>query len=201
VWISFNYNNIYIAGSSASVGFYGSTPCADLAAWRAASGQDANSINKPVNFVSATDLHVTGSSIGDKRFSLSSSPLGCQPTLMAMRDPMSPIWVRMKERQLYRLLALRTVSSGLPTEFSLWQNYPNPFNPTTVIAFALPKSTQVTLMVYNMLGQPVAVLQNGFLKAGYYHVNFDASNLPSGTYIYRIQAGDYRNVKKMTIVK
>ncbi|HPD25423.1 MAG TPA: T9SS type A sorting domain-containing protein, partial [Candidatus Marinimicrobia bacterium] len=66
---------------------------------------------------------------------------------------------------------------------------------------ALPKSTQVTLMVYNMLGQPVAVLQNGFLEAGYYHVNFDASNLPSGMYIYRIQAGDFRNVKKMTIMK
>ncbi|MBP7886531.1 MAG: T9SS type A sorting domain-containing protein [Candidatus Marinimicrobia bacterium] len=195
-----DYNDIYIAGSSASVGLYGLIPRTDLATWRAASGQDANSINKPVNFVSATDLHVTGSSIGD-------NDLACHRPAWLSTDidgdarPNVTYMGADEGATALSFVGVANGSSGLPTEFSLRQNYPNPFNPTTVIAFALPKSTQVTLMVYNMLGQPVAVLQNGFLKAGYYHVNFDASNLPSGTYIYRIQAGDYRNVKKMTIVK
>ena len=195
-----DYNDIYIASSSASVGLYGSIPRADLATWRAASDQDANSINKPVNFVSATDLHVAGSSIGD-------NDLACHRTDWLLADidgdPRPDVTYMGADEGATALSFVGIVNgpSGLPAEFSLQQNYPNPFNPTTVISFALPKSAQVTLVVYNMLGQPVAVLQNGFLEAGYYHLNFDASNLPSGLYFYRIQAGDFRNVKKMTIVK
>jgi hypothetical protein len=145
-------------------------------------------------------LHVTSSSIGD-------NDLACHRPDWLSTDidgdarPNVTYMGADEGATALSFVGVANGSSGLPTEFSLRQNYPNPFNPTTVITFALPKSTQVTLMVYNMLGQPVAVLQNGFLEAGYYHVNFDASNLPSGMYIYRIQAGDFRNVKKMTIMK
>jgi len=90
---------------------------------------------------------------------------------------------------------------GVPTEFSLMQNYPNPFNPTTSIRFALPSESQVKLTVFNMLGQEVASLFQGTLAAGNHKVDFDASKLTSGMYIYRIEAGSFVSVKKMLLMK
>ncbi|TNE71608.1 T9SS type A sorting domain-containing protein, partial [bacterium] len=87
-------------------------------------------------------------------------------------------------------------------EFQLFQNYPNPFNPTTQIRFNLANSTQnVVLTVYDILGRKVATLINGSMGAGAHTVNFDASRYASGTYIYRLQAGENVSVKKMTLVK
>jgi len=90
---------------------------------------------------------------------------------------------------------------GTPTEFSLSQNYPNPFNPSTSIAFALPKESSVKLSVYNMLGEEVAVLVNGVMSAGNHSVDFAASNLNSGMYVYRLEAGEFSSVRKMTLLK
>lgn len=90
---------------------------------------------------------------------------------------------------------------GTPTEFSLSQNYPNPFNPSTAIAFALPKESNVKLSVYNMLGEEVAVLVNGVMSAGNHSVDFSATNLNSGMYVYRIEAGEFSSVRKMTLLK
>ena len=89
-----------------------------------------------------------------------------------------------------------------PADFSLMQNYPNPFNPVTVIRYQLPISETVTIKVYDSLGREVAVLVNRKLKsAGRYEVSFDASNLPSGVYIYKIRAGNYNEEKKMILLK
>jgi hypothetical protein len=90
---------------------------------------------------------------------------------------------------------------GIPKKFELMQNYPNPFNPTTIIKYALPKEAHVTIKVYNALGQEVATLINQNVDAGYHEINFNASNLASGMYIYRIQAGNYVAVKKMMLLK
>ncbi len=95
----------------------------------------------------------------------------------------------------------RNGKGNIPTVFALEQNYPNPFNPTTVIEFALPKQSDVKLAIYNILGEKVAELVNSAMVAGYHSVDFNATNLASGMYIYRIQAGNFVSVKKMMLLK
>ena len=87
------------------------------------------------------------------------------------------------------------------TQFQLSQNYPNPFNPTTTINYNLPKRTNVTLTVYNVLGQMVATLVNGEQTAGEHRATFDGSRFASGTYFYVLQAGSFRSVQKMLLIK
>jgi len=88
-----------------------------------------------------------------------------------------------------------------PLEFALEQNYPNPFNPSTTIKFTIPEASIVTLKVFNTLGQEVALLINQSMEAGVHEINFDAVGLNSGMYFYRLEAGDYVQVKKMTLLK
>ena len=89
-----------------------------------------------------------------------------------------------------------------PSVFDLAQNYPNPFNPNTVIEYSVASPVNVTLTIYSVLGEQVAVLVNNqFTEAGKYNVQFNASNLASGTYIYRLQAGNFVSTKKMLLMK
>jgi hypothetical protein len=83
----------------------------------------------------------------------------------------------------------------------LFPAYPNPFNPATTIRYALPEGAYVTLSVFNILGQRIAILQDGAQGAGHHEVGFDATNLPSGVYLYRIQAGDFSQTRKLIHVK
>jgi hypothetical protein len=92
-------------------------------------------------------------------------------------------------------------TDGLPKAFSLSQNYPNPFNPTTEIEFALPKTSDVKLEVFNLLGQRVATLVDGSVEAGYHSVTWNASQQASGVYYYKIRAGNFTKVQSMTLVK
>lgn len=91
------------------------------------------------------------------------------------------------------------ISSNL--SYKLSQNYPNPFNPTTVIKFSLPKSGITTLEVFNILGEKVATLVDKKLSAGNYAFDFNAKNLPSGIYIYRLEANNFSAVRKMLLLK
>jgi hypothetical protein len=96
--------------------------------------------------------------------------------------------------------------SGIPEEFCLFQNYPNPFNPVTTIEYRIPaagtsRDLSVQLKIYDLLGQEVATLVNEQQSAGSYEVKFDASNLASGIYLYKIQAGEFTSVKKLMLLK
>ncbi len=86
-------------------------------------------------------------------------------------------------------------------KYRLSQNYPNPFNPTTTIKYSVPKLSFVTIKIYDVLGSEVAVIVNEENLAGFYDVDFNAANLPSGVYFYRIQAGDFIQTKKMLLLK
>jgi hypothetical protein len=108
--------------------------------------------------------------------------------------------------------AVRTSSSALaqeeiavvaemPVRFALDQNYPNPFNPTTEIRFAIPENSHVVLKLYNALGQEVQTLVDNEVSAGNHAVRLNASRLATGTYFYRLQAGNNVAIKKMMLVK
>jgi hypothetical protein len=94
-----------------------------------------------------------------------------------------------------------SLASGSPLTFGLEQNFPNPFNPSTIILFAIPQTEHVTLKVYDLLGREVATLVNEARTAGNHEAFFDASNLASGVYIYRLTAGNFIATKKFTLIK
>ncbi len=90
---------------------------------------------------------------------------------------------------------------GLPRGFRLDQNYPNPFNPMTTLAFAIPQGAHVTLKVFDSLGRVVSMLVDKALGPGAYNVVFDAEDLPSGVYFYRIEAEEFVQTKKLILLK
>ncbi|MBK8984269.1 MAG: T9SS type A sorting domain-containing protein [Ignavibacteria bacterium] len=90
---------------------------------------------------------------------------------------------------------------GIPAEFKLSQNYPNPFNPSTTISYEIPVDGAVSLKIFDMSGKEVMNLVDGVKNAGYYSINFNASNLSSGIYFYKLSANDFTSVKKMMLVK
>ena len=96
---------------------------------------------------------------------------------------------------------VKEISGVIPSDFMLEQNYPNPFNPSTKISFSLPEAGNVTLKVYDLLGQEVATVLNQFMSSGRFEVNFDASDLPSGIYTYALSTGNFNSVKKMMLIK
>jgi len=89
----------------------------------------------------------------------------------------------------------------VPEIFTLSQNYPNPFNPTTIISYNLPKSSHVTLSVYNIAGQLIETLVNRQQRAGTYQVRWDARNISTGIYFFKIKAGDFQQARKMMVIK
>ena len=105
-----------------------------------------------------------------------------------------PVWP-------YSSVTVTEIIRTIPEKFVLHQNYPNPFNPTTTIDYQIPNSGLVILKVYDLLGKEVATVVNEIKNVGKHTVTFNASSLPSGTYFYRIEVGDYMDVKKMILLK
>jgi photosystem II stability/assembly factor-like uncharacterized protein len=98
-------------------------------------------------------------------------------------------------------VGIEKLEDQIPREYVLMQNYPNPFNPSTTIRFGIPEATAVTVTIYNMLGEQVARLLSSDLSAGYYTVHWNTEGVPSGVYIYRLQAGEFVESKKLTLLR
>jgi hypothetical protein len=92
-------------------------------------------------------------------------------------------------------------SSRIPKTYEFYQNYPNPFNPITHIRYGLPNASDVKIVIYNTIGQVIKTLLDKPMPAGYHQVELNSQNLPSGIYFYRIEAGEFQDVKKMILIK
>ncbi len=103
--------------------------------------------------------------------------------------------------RIYNPIGISTISNEIPEKFSLYQSYPNPFNPSTTIKFDIPKSANVNMTIYDMLGREVETLVNGELKAGTYKADWNASNFASGVYFYKLTSDGFSVTKKMILMK
>jgi hypothetical protein len=100
-----------------------------------------------------------------------------------------------------KIIVQRSVSKELPKDFALFQNYPNPFNPTTKIRYDVPKSSRVTLKIFNLIGQEVLTLVDGVEEPGFKTVELDASNMASGIYFYKLQTDEVTLTKKLILLR
>lgn len=114
---------------------------------------------------------------------------------------MPPVHLRSFNIRVHNPIGITPIGTNVPTKFDLLQNYPNPFNPVTNIKFDIAKTGLVKLSVYDITGRQVAELINGEIQAGSYNYDFNASNLASGIYFYKLEAGNFNSIKKMILVK
>lgn len=112
-------------------------------------------------------------------------------------NPPGPVWSTQNPFSITGM----NYNSEVPLYFKLHQNYPNPFNPSTKIKFDLPSESYVKISLYDIVGREIRILINQELKEGSYEVNFNAGHLPSGVYFYTLEAGEFRIVKKMILVR
>ena len=103
--------------------------------------------------------------------------------------------------QQQTLTAVEDDQTIIPTVFKLEQNYPNPFNPSTKIKFAVPEKSNVVIKIYDILGSEIVTLVNEEMDAGWYQRSFNANGISSGVYLFRMEAGNYVNTKKMILLR
>lgn len=121
--------------------------------------------------------------------------------LKSSNPQMSNVNIELKDIVFLKKDSEKNAQNVIPKEFSLAQNYPNPFNPSTVIEFSVAKTERVTIKVYNVLGKEMAILVDEVKEPGIYSVRFDASDLSSGVYFYKLQSDSYSSIKKMILQK
>ncbi|RPH36353.1 T9SS C-terminal target domain-containing protein [bacterium] len=110
-------------------------------------------------------------------------------------------WNFASNKFVYVDLVASAQGSSPPAGFSLGQNFPNPFNPSTQIRFSLAAKAQTTLKVYNLLGEVVSVLADGWMEPGQYTVSWNAGGFPSGVYIYKLESGSATETKRLILLK
>ena len=125
---------------------------------------------------------------------------GPKYTLSSMQE-ITPVQIISLEHAPFMVETAVTENQRIELDYYLGQNYPNPFNPSTIINYELPITNDVQLNIYNMIGQKVAVLVSGVQSAGRHQVEWNAKGFPSGSYYYVLQAGKYREVKQMILLK
>lgn len=105
------------------------------------------------------------------------------------------------KRLLSELIGIKTINSSIPERYNLYQNYPNPFNPETKIKFQVSENENIKITIFNALGQEVKIILNSRVNPGTYEIDYNADNLNSGVYYYKMQAGDFSQTNKMVLVK
>ncbi|MBV6419792.1 MAG: hypothetical protein DAHOPDDO_01017 [Ignavibacteriaceae bacterium] len=208
----YDYNNYYVTPPNNYIGKWINTYASNIEEWKILSNRDPNSVSTDVNFVSDTDLHLTGGSIGDSL--LIGIPISGITTDIdgELRHLISPY----KGADEVDSPVFTNETNMLPSNFALFQNYPNPFNPSTKIKYTIPASlnpskgrTLVQLRVYDILGREVKVLVNEEKQSGVYEIEFDGSSLSGGVYFYRLTARDpstgsgqrFSDTKKLVLIK
>ncbi len=163
----------------------------------AATPNEQNSVFYDVNFISTTDLHVTGSSLGN--VNLKGTPIvGITKDFdNDIRNAVAPY----KGADEGNVPLFVTTNPSVITKYDLSQNYPNPFNPTTNIKFAIPKSGHVSLKVFDIMGREMVSLINENLETGEYEVSLNGSNLNSGVYFYQLKTGNFVSTRRMMLIK
>ncbi len=160
---------------------------------------ESASIDISVNGTSAGTLTFNGNSEAFVTVSLNGATLNAGANSITFSNASGRIGI--DSMNLFEVITTSVEFDEMPSGFALSQNYPNPFNPTTNISFVLPQASDVKLTVFNVLGQQVAVLAQGMYSSGMHTLNFNAANLASGTYIYRIEAGNFVEMRKMLLIK
>ena len=159
----------------------------------------------PNEWYAATDRGIYRSEDGGISWRLLLDSLPSLNLVDIRKDPFSDtLYIATSDLGVYKVAGLTIgVSDGprLPEGFQLQQNYPNPFNPSTTIRYGLPSRSHVMLTVINALGQKVATLIEGEQEAGYHEAKFDASGLASGVYLYRLQAGDFVQTRRLVLLR
>jgi len=198
--ISQNYNLLYSANGT--IGRTGSTECATLANWQSSTGLDLNSQSSTLIFEDYTsgDLRFKRDAANSAVFDKGAPVAGITDDYLSKSR--TSLFYSQVDIGAYELPQSSDIDDGvLPLVTSLSQNYPNPFNPATEINFSLAKAAKVNITVYNAKGEMVKSLVNSNLSAGYHSVNFNASGLNSGVYIYKMTTQENSFTRKMIIVK
>ncbi|MCX7833166.1 MAG: T9SS type A sorting domain-containing protein [Ignavibacteria bacterium] len=196
--LNIDYNCYYANGTNSFHAYWGTTGYNNLSDYKAAaSPNEQNTVFNNVTLVSATNLHLTGASVGDTN--LKGTPIAGITTDFDndLRHPIAPY----KGADEVNIPLFHKKNETSSFNYNLYQNYPNPFNPTTAIKFSLAKGGLVTLKVYDVLGREVAELLNNNLNAGEHNIVFNAFDLPSGIYFYRLVAGTFSQTKQMILLK
>lgn len=198
----YDYNNYYVAPPNNYIGKWINTYASNIEEWRMLSNRDPNSVSKNVYFVSDTDLHLTGSSIGDSL--LIGIPISeiTHDIDGELRDPISPY----KGADEVDSPVFITETIKKPSNYALFQNYPNPFNPITSIQYAVSSRQFVSLKVYDLLGNEITTLVNEEKPPGVYEVKFTVGQdsspvISSGIYFYQLKAGSFIETNKMILLK
>lgn len=169
-------------------------------------------LSDPDNQVS--QLQLIPSQLNHLQIDISNGNLEITPVPLSYAGPASfdlkaidpnGFWDRSTNIQLSVIQMIPTginkINAEIPREYILEQNFPNPFNPVTHIKFGSPKTSRVKIEVFSLLGQKIKTLLDEEVSAGYYLVDFDATQLPSGIYLYRIEADSYQAIKRMILLK
>lgn len=165
----------------------------------------------PQEFVLVSGNDGFGTFIGLRRSFLDSIAMQLNPSIDSARVTVN-VWayngtdsLKTTNAQILTIkrtkINISTISEQIPEVFELKQNYPNPFNPSTKINFAIPKNGFVNLKVFDITGKEIATLVSENLQAGFYEYDFDAARLPSGVYFYRLESSEFREVRRMILMK